>query len=151
MNKKILEIIILIIIVIVIAFIFYLKKYTNNTDIMVNNLEKPSYDNKNVTITILTETITEDSVEILITDNRGNFSWGDYFKVQTKTNDNWEDLKLIKDNSISRALAYKLDKNNQLKMKINYSEYYGKLEKGIYRIAKEFQGTYFYSDEFKIK
>ena len=55
---------------------------------------------------------------------------------------------------IFEELAYGLDKNGQFKQEINWTRFYGELEKGIYRIVKD---TYdkgyinFYSNEFEIK
>lgn len=67
-------------------------------------------------------------------------------------NDNWEELKVIRDDLTFTALAYKVDNNNQIKMKVNYSNYYGKLEKGTYRIVKTvYDEIDFYSNEFEIK
>ena len=52
-------------------------------------------------------------------------------------------------------IAYKLDENNQLKQKINWERFYGKLEKGTYRIVKpQWSNNEYidlYSNEFEIK
>lgn len=110
---------------------------------------------ENVTIEVLKDTVTKEKVEILITDkNQNTYGWGEDFRVQKKENGNWEDLKWLSDNLAFNALAYLLDENQQLKMTVNYAEYYGNLEKGIYRIVKPvYDGEYIdlYSDEFEIK
>lgn len=146
MSKKVLGIIVLVIVVIAIIIICYKIKKENSDNTMKANLNASNVkgedmeiteNERNVNIEVLTNTITEESVQILITDNNEKaYSWGQNFKIQKKINNNWEELKPIEKDLTFTELSYKLDKNNQLKMKVNYGKYYGKLEKGIYRIVK---------------
>lgn len=110
---------------------------------------------KNVNIKVLTETITNTSVEILITDNNvDQYGWGVEFRVQKKNNDNWEELKYISEDLGWIEIAYELDENKQLTEKLNIEKYYGKLSSGIYRIVKPvYDNGYIdiYSNEFEIK
>ena len=110
---------------------------------------------ENVTIEILKDTITNTSVEILITDNNEDqYGWGKSYRIQNKENDKWNDLKTIQDLGFEE-IAYNLDENNQLKQKINWERFYGELEKGTYRIVKpQWNNNEYidlYSNEFEIK
>ena len=110
---------------------------------------------ENVNIEILNDTVTNTSVEILITDNNEDkFGWGKSYKIQMRENGEWNDLNPIKD-LVFTDIAYNLDENNQLKQKINWERFYGKLERGTYRIAKpQWSNNEYidlYSNEFEIK
>ena len=110
---------------------------------------------ENVTIEVLKDTITNKTAEILITDNnKEQYGWGVEFRVQQKVNGEWKELE-YKSNDLSWIeIAYALDKNNQVKMKINFEKYYGTLESGTYRIVKPvYDNRYIdlYSNEFEIK
>lgn len=114
-----------------------------------------SRDVKNVTIEVLKDTITAKSLEILITDNNEDyFGWGVDFKVQKKVDGEWKELKAISDDLVWNSIAYLPNKDNQIKQTINIEKYYGKLDKGIYRIAKSVydkKNIEIYSNEFEIK
>ena len=111
-------------------------------------------DVNNVTIEVLKDTITNKSVEILITDNNQDYyGWGVDFRVQKKINNKWEELNSIRELSFIE-IAYAVDENNQVKMKVDYGKYYGTLENGIYRIVKPIYDNGYidlYSNEFEIK
>lgn len=110
---------------------------------------------KNVTIEVIEETISNTSVEILITDNNEDkYGWGVDFRVQEKIDGEWKDLEYISDDVSWIAIAYLISEGNQLTLKVNIEEYYGKLDKGIYRIVKHVYDNGYvdiYSNEFEIK
>lgn len=111
---------------------------------------------ENVTIEIIEDSITDTSVEILITDNNEDpYGWGVQFAIQEKINDEWKYIEYTSDRVAWIALAYNLDENNQLKQKLDIEKYYGKLEKGIYRVIKtnwcNNEYVNLYSNEFEIK
>ena len=110
---------------------------------------------ENVTIEVLEDTITNTSVEILITDNNEDkYGWGVPFAIQEKINGEWKNLEHISDRVAWITIAYNLDKNNQLKQTLDIEEYYGKLEPGIYRVVKpvyDKENIDLYSNEFVIK
>lgn len=109
---------------------------------------------ENVTIEVISDTITREKANILITDNNKNkYSWGESFRIQKKINNNWEDMTPINE-LIFTALGHNLNEKNELIMKIDYKKYYGLLENGIYRIVKTvYDNKYIdlYSNEFEIK
>ncbi|MBE5820500.1 MAG: hypothetical protein E7310_06805 [Clostridiales bacterium] len=149
----------------------YRDKYSSNTtepyipdgmDIADENEDKtPAIEKEynrnlgNVTIEVLKDTITNKSVEILITDNnQDHYGWGVDFKIQKKVDGKWQNLKFIDDNLSWIDIAYTLNKDNQLKQKLNIEKYYGQLDKGIYRVGKSVYDKGYidiYSDEFEIK
>lgn len=116
-----------------------------------NSKRKP----KNVTIEVLEDTITNKTAEILITDNNEEqYGWGVEFRIQQKVNEEWKELDYISNDLSWIEIAYLLDENNQLKMKVNFEKYYGTLESGTYRIVKPvYDNRYIdlYSNEFEIK
>lgn len=131
----------------------------NGTENVNNNEITASTQNfnrhpENVTIEVLEDTITNESVDILITDNnKDQYGWGASFRVQKKVDDVWEELNPIKELSFIEV-AYEVGENNQLKLKTDYGKYYGKLDNGIYRIVKPIydkEYIYLYSNEFEIK
>ena len=101
------------------------------------------------------DTITNISVEILITDNNEDkYGWGVPFAIQEKIDGEWKDLEYVSDRVAWITIGYNLDKNNQLKQKLDIEEYYGKLEAGIYRVVKpvyDKENIDLYSNEFEIK
>lgn len=115
-------------------------------------------DVKNVTIKVLEDTITDKSVEILITDNNEDyFGWGEEFKVQQKVKGEWKDLEFVSNDLLLlywNLFLYVPNKDNQIKQKLNIEKYYGILKNGIYRIVKTVYDNGYvdiYSNEFEIK
>ena len=109
---------------------------------------------ENVTIKVVPDTACDTSVQILITDNNEDkYGWGVAFSIQEKVNGEWKDLDYISDEVAWIAIAYNLNENNQLIQKIDIEKYYGKLDKGIYRVVKKIYdngNVDIYSDEFEI-
>ena len=110
---------------------------------------------ENVTIQVDKNTISPESVSIIITDNNvEQYGWRVEFRIQTKINDEWKDLDYISDDLSWIDIAYELNEDNQLTQKLDIEKYYGKLNTGIYRIVKPvYDGEYIdiHSNEFEIK
>lgn len=110
---------------------------------------------ENVTIKVIPDTACDTSVQILITDNNEDkYGWGEPFSIQENVNGEWKDLDYISDKVGWTAIAYILNENNQRIQKVDIEEYYGKLDKGIYRVVKTIYDNGnidLYSDEFEIK
>lgn len=110
---------------------------------------------ENVTIEVHDTTITPDSVSITITDNNEeHYGWGVEFRVQKKVNGEWEDLQYVSDDLSWIDIAYEVNEDNQLTLKLDIEQYYGKLSNGVYRIVKPvYDNGYIdiYSSEFEIK
>lgn len=177
MNKKILIAVIGILIIMVIGLAVVLSnnngkktEKSNNTNSYIpegvniadeNEMGTPvdevefNRNPENVTIEILADTISNTSVEILITDNNvDQYGWGVEFRVQEKVNNEWKDLDYISDDLAWIDIAYELNADNQLTQKLDIEKYYGKLNNGIYRIVKPVYDNGYvdiYSNEFEIK
>lgn len=177
MNKKILMAVIVILIIMVIGLAVVLSnnngkktETSNNTNSYIpegvniadeNEIGTPADEvgfnrnPENVTIEILSDTISNISVEILITDNNvDQYGWGVEFRVQEKVDNEWKDLDYISDDLAWIDIAYELNEDNQLTQKLDIEKYYGKLNNGIYRIVKPVYNNGYvdiYSNEFEIK
>ena len=106
---------------------------------------------ENVTIEVLIDTITPSGAIIVITDkNEDPYGWGKSYKIEQKIDGEWKPLK-PKMEMIFEEIAYVLDENGQFNQNIDWTRFYGELEKGTYRIAKDvYDKEYinFYSNEF---
>lgn len=177
MNKKILVSVIVALIIVVIGIVAILgsnkdkkTETSNSTNSYIpegvnvaneNEIGLPADDvefnrnPENITIEILPNTISNISVEILITDNNiDKYSWGVEFRIQEKVNDEWKDLNYISNDLSWIDIAYELNENNQLTQKLDIEKYYGKLNSGIYRVVKPIYDNEYidtYSNEFEIK
>lgn len=122
-----------------------------------NNVTDPIKVNQSinkVTIEIVEDTLTKDSVDIIITDNNEDkCSFGTDFKVQKKNGENWIDLEYLPNTSFN-DIAY-IMKENTSKQSINFKQYYGSLEKGTYKLSKKIYingaEQEIFSKEFEIK
>ena len=172
-KKIIIGILIVLIIVvgIVVAYKIIEKSVTNRADFNfavenisstpVNTIDNGQNDTElnrntnNVTIEVDNTTISPESVTIIITDNNTeHFAWGIEFRVQKKVNEQWEDLEYVSDDLSWIDIAYEVNEDNQLTLKLDIEKYYGKLSNGIYRIVKPvYDNRYIdiYSNEFEIK
>lgn len=138
------------------------NSYSPNTVEIYNNESNSKNSNlifdrspENVQIKVIDDTISENGITIVITDNNKTpYNWGENYKIEQKNNDIWEEIKPNK-NVIVNSVNYNVDENNQITYRINWNEYYGTLEKGIYRIVKSVSDNdtniNIYSDEFEIQ
>lgn len=152
MNKKILIILIFTITILIIITLIFLNSDKNTHKLIADEkalIRSPN----NVKIEVIESSISSTGVTILITDNNKHcYSWGEQFSIQEKINGQWQDLKYITDTVAFNEIAYAL-KNNQLTLKINWTNYYGELSNGTYRIVKQvYDGKYIdlYSNEFEV-
>lgn len=116
-----------------------------------NNKNESSYkvtELKNISINI--SNVTNRSATITIKDyNITKTIYGSWYKIEKEIDSKWYALNpLIKDN-VWIAIGYLVDKNNELKFDIDWSELYGKLPPGNYRILKQVNNQYI-AVEFKI-
>ena len=131
------------------------KAYENTFEENLKSNEEFSRSPENVTIEVDDTTITPESVSIIITDNNEEqYGWGVEFRVQQKVNEEWEDLQYASDDLSWIDIAYEVNEDNQLTLKLDIEQYYGKLSNGTYRIVKPvYDNGYMdiYSNEFEIK
>lgn len=108
----------------------------------------------NVKIEVKDVNIENKTLKVIITDSNDEpYSWGAYYKIQKKKDNNWENLKTIEE-AMHIDIEYILE-NNQIEIPIEYGKNYGVLTNGTYRIVKQVQDNEkmvdVYSDEFIIK
>lgn len=131
------------------------NSYTPNNINVTNHYENINRSPDNVSIEIDNQSISNTNVSIIITDNNKTpYGWGVEFKVQKKSDLEWENLKFIFNDLSWIDIAYKLNDDNKITEKLDIEKYYGKLDKGIYRIVKPvYDNKYIdiYSNEFEIK
>ena len=132
-----------------------MKVYENTFEENLQSNEEFNRSPENVTIKVDDGTISPESVSITITDNNGEpYGWGVEFRVQKKVNEEWVELQYVSDDLTWIDIAYEVNEDNQLTLKLDIEQYYGKLSNGIYRIVKPvYDNGYIdiYSNEFEIK
>lgn len=102
---------------------------TNICSLHINDLE-------NVSMTIKDGTLEKTKATIIIKDtsNRKNI-YGEYFKLEREENSTWHELK-SKETLAFNDIGYTVNSNNYLELEIDWSRFYGELEKGTYRLIK---------------
>ena len=120
---------------------------TNNND--ERNVEK-------VKMSIKEGTLTQSSASIIILDNNDiPYAYDEWFRIDRKVNNKWEEVNRINNNYIVRDIAYDIRKNKKLETTVKWGDLYGELKKGEYRLVKKVydnDGNDIYiSTEFRIE
>ena len=146
--------------------VFNYDEVNNDTNYIINNeqIQNKSYkdtDEKElqdkyskISLSIKKDTITKTGATIIISDiSEQENTYGEWFRIDKKTNGFWEELKPIDDNYVFTDIAYKIGENHQLEMNTDWSKLYGELEPGEYRIVKELydNGDIYLAVEFTIE
>ena len=99
---------------------------------------------------IKTETLTNQSATIIIT-NRNTFQIGydEWFRIDKKQEGKWIEQEIINKDYIVNALAYLIKGDSNSEHKVDWSNLYGKLSNGQYRLVKKVNEKYI-SVEFTI-
>lgn len=110
---------------------------------------KNSNNNDKIAVAIKYGTLTRTGATIIITDNSGNNNtYGTEYSIEKKENGKWKELNtLIK--AVWNYKGYHVDSNNKLEFEINWSDLYGLLENGTYRLIKKVNNKNIYA-EFKL-
>ena len=105
-----------------------------------------------VSLEITEYRLEENRITLTITDNNEvPYSLNDRYKIEKLNNEEWEEVERINPEKVLLIVKkYNLDENNQYNFEINWTNGYGELEEGTYRIVKEFEEDVFYSNEFEI-
>ena len=91
---------------------------------------------ENVTIQI--SDITPSGATVTITDtNETPYIYGQWYKIQRKTDQGWQDLNTANKDYGFEAIGYFPNANGQVKFTINWMWLYGELPSGTYRLWKE--------------
>lgn len=145
------------------------KNYVQaNNNISANNMNNEIYSNNegindsversinNVTMTIKDGSLSSTGATVIITDNNESpFTYGKWFKIDKKENGEWINSEEISKEYIFTSEGYALKEPGNFEMKVDWSELYGSLKLGNYRIVKEVYdtngNTLYFSCEFTIK
>jgi len=93
-------------------------------------------DKNKVSIEIVSSTLTLTGGTIKITDkNNTPYNWGPAYKLQIKQDGAWTDMTPLRE-MVFEQIEYNLDENGQVDEQIDWTEDYGTLEPGSYRIVK---------------
>lgn len=133
-----------------------LDEFNENTLGIPERITEGSRTIEDVTIEVIPDTITNQSVQIQIIDKNGDkYAWSAEFGLQQKKGEEWKDLQCVSDEMPVTSISYKLNENEPLIQELDIEKYYGKLPKGIYRIVKtayDREGSIeIYSNEFERK
>ena len=151
-NEKIIILILSIVIIVLLGITFVVIKNngkknnstnTSNTKNYVesNNTEtdddsaEPSLDN--VTMTIKEGSLSSSGATVIITDkNKSPFAYYKWFRIEKKENGKWIELEVTNKDYTFTTGATLLKQPGNVEMDANWSDLYGSLEPGDYRIVK---------------
>ena len=90
----------------------------------------------NVTMEIMSDTLTKTSATVVITDLSGsNYTYSKNYNIEKYEDEKWWVIKPLIKNEITTTEGYSVDENNSLTMNLNWEKKYGELNKGRYRIV----------------
>ena len=93
---------------------------------------------KKVKMSIKEGTLTQSSASIIILDNNDTpYAYDEWFRIDRKVNNKWEEVNRINNNYIVRDIAYDIRKNKKLETTVKWGDLYGELKKGKYRLVKK--------------
>lgn len=111
----------------------YLVSNNNETE----NTENQEYNIEKVKMSIKEGTLTPSSATIIIIDNNEKpYVYSKWFRIDKKQNGKWNTLNDINDGYSFTAEGYSLDNTGKLETTVNWSNLYGTLDVGDYRIVK---------------
>lgn len=91
-----------------------------------------------VSLSIKENTLNKTGATIIISDiSEQKHTYEEWFRIDKKENDYWEELKPIDDNYGFKDIGLLVGENNQLEINTDWSKIYGELEKGQYRLVKD--------------
>lgn len=129
--------------------IFGLEVFNNvSYDVIVN-----VHNVDGVSMSIMEDTLTPTSAKVIIKDtNKEKYVYGEEFFLEKKENGIWVRLTPIVDNYGFNDLGYLVGDSNKLGMVQDWTNIYGALSKGKYRLVKNVfdNGYKYFSVEFEI-
>ena len=90
------------------------------------------------TMVIKKGSLTNTSVTIIIKDNNSNHIYGEWFKIEEEINEKWQEVPHLTDNISWLFIGYQAGKSNEIEIEEDWSNIYGELESGKYRIVKDY-------------
>lgn len=123
------------------------EKINQNTNTVDD--EKEKRDRNKVTIIVEEGTVSSDAAVIKITDtNKNKYVWTPLYKLQKNVDGKWENMQLVSADGMLSDEPYN-NTTGVLEQSLVWTNKYGSLEEGVYRIVKESDGEEFYA-EFEI-
>ncbi len=107
-----------------------------------------------VSMSIKENTLTKTGATIIISDiSEPKNTYGEWFRIDKKTNGFWDELKSIDENYGFNDIGLIVGEDDKLEINADWSKKYGELEKGEYRLVKElYDGEHIYlAVEFTIE
>ena len=179
MKKWFFVVISIVILIILVAIFFYTREYkntknkkinnynfiksnentiTNNNTIINNENNIPNNNDrsvKNVKMEIKEGTLNKNGASIIIKDtNLYPFSYGYWFKIEKKVNNNWQEPKIINHEYSFPALGFNINNTGKFETNVKWTDLYGALDKGTYRLIKKVydneENEIYFSVEFNI-
>lgn len=146
-------------VIFVLGVIFFIVNKDKNTDNRVNsnmnttisNIDQPisnTVEEENisksldkVTMTIKEGTLTKTGSTVIITDNNEEpYGYGEWFRIDKKEEGKWKEVKIINEDYTFNAIGILLSQGKPYEDKIDWSDLYGELKEGEYRLVKEALG-----------
>ena len=137
MKKVIIFFCIILAIIIIIVGILYFKNNGLsflNSNIENNvNIEENVENASSISMVIKDGTLTPSGATVVLTNSYGYDRW---FRIDKEENGEWKEAETINDNYSFTAEAYLTNGNSEVEIPIDWTDLYGTLENGKYRIVK---------------
>lgn len=137
MKKVIILLCIILAIIIIIVGILYFKNNGLsflNSNIENNvNIEENVENASSISMVIKDGTLTPSGATVVLTNSYGYDRW---FRIDKEENGEWKEAQTINDNYSFTAEAYLTNGNSEVEIPIDWTDLYGTLENGKYRIVK---------------
>ena len=139
MKKVIILLCIILAIIIIIVGILYFKNnglsfLNSNIKNDVNIEENGDVENaSSISMVIKDGTLTPSGATVVLTNSYGYDRW---FRIDKEENGEWKEAETINDNYSFTAEAYLTNGNSEVEIPIDWTDLYGTLENGKYRIVK---------------
>lgn len=145
MKKKF--VIISILILIVICFILYLIMNKQDESYAV---EQELY-SENATMIIKGGTLTKTGTIVIIkNESESSIGYGEWYRIDKQVKGEWRGLKAKDEDYIVDAIGYLIESGKEVEEKIDWTDLYGELKKGKYRLVKDI-GSEYVAVEFDIE
>ena len=139
MKKVIILLCIILAIIIIIVGLLYFKNnglsfLNSNIENDVNIEENGDVENaSDISMVIKDGTLTPSGATVVLTNSYGYDRW---FRIDKEENGEWKETETINDNYRFTAEPYLTNGNSEVEIPIDWTDLYGTLENGKYRIVK---------------
>lgn len=139
MKKLIIFFCIILAIIIIIVGILYFKNnglsfLNSNIENVANIEENGNVENASDSSMVIKDgTLTPSGATVVLTNSYGYDRW---FRIDKEENGEWKEAETINDNYSFTAEAYLTNGNSEVEIPIDWTDLYGTLENGKYRIVK---------------